>query len=83
MRADPALRMLAPTTQDFLKAFGLGKSDTTIATGNEEGVALAAIQAPNAKLDKITASLRAKLAGRAAHGRTRNDRRRSQFDPDL
>jgi len=42
--ADPTLRMLGPTAQDFLAAFALGKSDTTIATGNVEGVALAAIQ---------------------------------------
>lgn len=51
--ADPALRMLGPTAQDFYAAFGLGKDDKTIASGNADGVALAAIQGLNAKLEHL------------------------------
>lgn len=67
--ADPALRMLGPTAQDFHAAFGLGGADKTIASGNRDGVALAAIQGLNAKLevklavrDAEVAALRAELA---------------------
>jgi hypothetical protein len=41
--ADPTLRMLGPTSQDFDAAFGLGNADKTIASGNLHGVAIAAI----------------------------------------
>ncbi len=44
-------RHLGPTAQDFHAAFGLGDSDRTITTIDENGVALAAIQGLNAKLD--------------------------------
>lgn len=67
--ADPALRMLGPTAQDFFGAFGLGADDKTIASGNLDGVALAAIQGLNAKLEATVAEqarenarLRAELA---------------------
>ena len=42
--ADPAIRSLGPTAQDFYAAFGLGRDDKSIANVNLEGVALAAIQ---------------------------------------
>jgi hypothetical protein len=42
--ADPAIRLLGPTAQDFYAAFGLGRNDKSIANVNLEGVALAAIQ---------------------------------------
>jgi hypothetical protein len=42
---------LGPTAQDFHAAFGLGADDKTIATVDADGVALAAIQGLNAKVD--------------------------------
>jgi hypothetical protein len=42
--ADPALRAIGPTAQDFYAAFHLGNDDKSIATSNLAGVALAAIQ---------------------------------------
>ena len=41
---DDAVRHMGPTAQDFYAAFGLGDSDTSIATVDADGVALAAIQ---------------------------------------
>ncbi len=49
--ADPAIRSLGPTAQDFYAAFGLGRNDKSIANVNLDGVALAAIQGLNAKLE--------------------------------
>ncbi|GIK85046.1 MAG: hypothetical protein BroJett026_05270 [Betaproteobacteria bacterium] len=49
--APASLRNLGPTAQDFRAAFGLGEGDTTIASGNISGVALAAIQGLDAKLE--------------------------------
>ncbi len=43
-QADPSVRWMGPTAQDFLAAFRLGKDNTHINTGNELGVALAAIK---------------------------------------
>jgi hypothetical protein len=48
---DPTVRHLGPTAQDFHAAFGLGDDDTTITTVDADGVALAAIQGLNEKLD--------------------------------
>jgi len=42
--ADPSIRSLGPTAQDFYAAFGLGQDNRMIANLNLEGVALAAIQ---------------------------------------
>ena len=42
---------LGPMAQDFHAAFGLGANDTTIATVDADGVALAAIQGLNAKVE--------------------------------
>jgi hypothetical protein len=44
--------------QDFAAAFGLGENDTTIATIDADGVALAAIQGLNQKLETENAALR-------------------------
>jgi hypothetical protein len=44
------IRYLGPTAQDFKAAFGLGDSETMIATGNEAGVTIAATQALYRKL---------------------------------
>ncbi|MFO1313638.1 MAG: tail fiber domain-containing protein [Burkholderiales bacterium] len=51
-RTEPeGVEHIGPTAQDFYAAFGLGQSDTTIGTVDSEGVALAAIQGLNAKLE--------------------------------
>ena len=41
---DPLVRWIGPTAQDFMAAFALGKDETHINTGNEMGIALAAIK---------------------------------------
>ncbi len=41
---DPSIRHIGPMAQDFYAAFGVGESDTAIATIDTDGVALAAIQ---------------------------------------
>ena len=48
--------------QDFHAAFGLGSDDRHIATVDEEGVALAAIQGLNLKLEETRAESKAKNA---------------------
>lgn len=53
-----AIRHMGPMAQDFAAAFGLGENDTTIATIGADGVALAAIQGLNAKLEAENAALR-------------------------
>ena len=49
--ADATTPHLGPMAQDFHAAFGLGANDTTIATVDADGVALAAIQGLNAKVE--------------------------------
>ncbi len=53
------IRHLGPMAQDFAAAFGLGESDTQIGNIDSEGVALAAIQGLDAKLERENAALRA------------------------
>ncbi len=68
-KAEPGtVRHMGPMAQDFHSAFGLGNSDTQIVTIDADGVALAAIQGLNAKLeaergakDAEIAALRAEL----------------------
>jgi trimeric autotransporter adhesin len=48
---DPATRHLGPVAQDFHSAFGLGNNPRRIATVDADGVALAAIQGLNLKLE--------------------------------
>jgi hypothetical protein len=50
-RNAPSVRHIGPTSQDFLAAFGVGGDDKGIATVDADGVALAAIQGLNAKLE--------------------------------
>jgi Skp family chaperone for outer membrane proteins len=52
---------LGPVAQDFYQAFGLGDSDRTISTVDANGVALAAIQGLNAKLEAERDALLTKL----------------------
>jgi len=46
------VRHLGPVAQDFQAAFGLGTDDKSIGTVDADGVALAAIQALNRKLEE-------------------------------
>jgi len=59
---DPATPHLGPVAQDFHAAFGVGPDDKHIATVDESGVALVAIQGLNQKVDSETATLRAENA---------------------
>lgn len=59
---DASIRHLGPMAQDFKVAFGLGESDTGITAIDADGVALAAIQGLNQKVDESEASLRAENA---------------------
>jgi len=51
-KTQPGQRHLGPVAQDFHAAFNLGADDTSIATVDEGGVALAAIQGLNQKLEE-------------------------------
>jgi hypothetical protein len=77
-QGDPSERLLGPTAQDFKSAFGLGQGDTTINTGNAQGVALAAIKGLYAELqdrDARIAALEESNANFAAdHDRATADR---------
>ena len=59
--ADPTIRNLGPTAQDFHASFGLGSNSRTIASGNLDGVALAAIQGLNAKVEELRAAKDAEI----------------------
>lgn len=58
----PDERHLGPMAQDFHAAFGLGAKDTTIATVDADGVALAAIQGLNQKLEEKLAAQATEIA---------------------
>jgi hypothetical protein len=51
-KADAATRHVGPMAQDFYAAFGVGPDNKHIATVDADGVALAAIQGLNAKLEE-------------------------------
>lgn len=51
------VRHVGPMAQDFKASFGLGTDDKTISTVDEGGVALAAIQGLNQKLDEKDAEI--------------------------
>jgi hypothetical protein len=51
-KADTATRHFGPMAQDFHAAFGIGPDDKHIATVDADGVALAAIQGLNQKLEE-------------------------------
>lgn len=59
---DTATPHLGPVAQDFYAAFGVGPDDKHIATVDESGVALAAIQGLNQKLEQQRAQSKAKDA---------------------
>jgi hypothetical protein len=61
-KSDPHTKHLGPVAQDFYAAFAVGPDDKHITTVDESGVALAAIQGLNQKVDSETAGLRAENA---------------------
>jgi hypothetical protein len=56
------IRHIGPMAEDFYQAFGLGESETGIATLDTSGVALAAIQGLKAEQDKALAEQDKKMA---------------------
>jgi uncharacterized protein YceH (UPF0502 family) len=59
---DASIRHIGPTAQDFKAAFGVGETDTGIATVDADGVALAAIQGLNQKLNQKLEQKEAEIA---------------------
>jgi hypothetical protein len=70
--SEGSIRHIGPMAQDFRAAFGLGEDDKMIATVDEEGVALAAIQALKADNDAKTRRIASDEA-RLAHLEARLD----------
>ncbi len=60
-RDDAATLHLGPVAQDFHAAFGLGVDDKHIATVDADGVALAAIQGLNEKVERRSQESRARI----------------------
>ena len=56
-KSDAQTHHVGPMAHDFQAAFGLGKDDQTISLVDESGVALAAIQALNVKLNEKDAQI--------------------------
>jgi hypothetical protein len=56
-KGDPGTKHLGPVAQDFYAAFNIGPDDKHIATVDESGVALAAIQGLNQKVDELKQEL--------------------------
>ena len=54
---DEGVKHVGPMAQDFHEAFGLGESDTAIATVDADGVAFAAIQGLNLRLNEKDAEI--------------------------
>jgi hypothetical protein len=50
---EPSVRHIGPMAQDFHAAFGVGSSDRCIPTVDENGVALAAIQALYQRVERL------------------------------
>jgi hypothetical protein len=59
---DASIRHMGPMAQDFRAAFGLGETEKGISTIDADGVALAAIQGLNAKLDERVAEQQREIA---------------------
>ena len=60
------VRHVGPMAQDFYAAFNVGEDDRHITSIDEDGVALAAIKALNARVERRDALLDAKLAAKDA-----------------
>ncbi len=61
-KSEAGVQHLGPMAQDFYAAFNIGADDKHIATVDESGVALAAIQGLNEKFESENAALRARNA---------------------
>ena len=61
-----SIRHMGPMAQDFRAAFGLGETELGISTIDADGVALAAIQGLNAKLEATIAIQARELAAQRA-----------------
>ena len=59
---DAGFRHIGPMAQDFRERFGVGYDDKSIATVDADGVALAAIQGLNAKLEARIAEQAGEIA---------------------
>jgi hypothetical protein len=57
-----SIRHIGPMAQDFMSAFGVGEDERHITTVDADGVALAAIQGLNAKLEAENAAQRSVIA---------------------
>jgi hypothetical protein len=57
-----SIRHIGPMAQDFAAAFGVGEDDSHIAAVDEDGVALAAIQGLNQKVEEARTESKAKDA---------------------
>ncbi len=62
-KTEQGVHHVGPLAQDFHAAFQVGENDTTISTVDEEGVALAAIQGLNQKLEARSQKLETENAG--------------------
>lgn len=58
----PGIRHIGPVVQDFVAAFAVGEDDKHIATVDADGVALAAIQGLNQKVEEQGVALKSKDA---------------------
>ncbi len=58
---DPATPHVGPMAQDFYAAFGVGPDDKHITTVDADGVALAAIQGLNQKLEQSVRQKQAEI----------------------
>lgn len=66
-KTGPQYRHIGPMAQDFKAAFDLGDTDDKhISTSDAQGVALAAIQGLNAKLEHENAALKSQVAAQAS-----------------
>jgi hypothetical protein len=61
-KSEKGVRHVGPMAQDFYAAFGTGVDNRHITSIDEDGVALAAVKAVNAKLDRENRGLRSRLA---------------------
>jgi len=64
-KGDPGTKHLGPVAQDFYATFGIGPDDKHIATVDESGVALAAIQGLNQKVEELNKELKRRDAENA------------------
>ena len=74
---DPSIRHIGPVAQDFFNIFGVGNSSTSISTIDPSGIALAGIQALDAKgeqQDRELADLNQQLDARTEEIRSLRER---------